>query len=149
VAVLKRELLPTSLLVTPNVPEAEALSGRTIESDAGVEEAARVIAGFGVAGVLIKGGHLLGPPDDTLFWDGQITRFPAERIETPRPVHGTGCLYSAAIAAYLARGAAVPAACESAKRFVEQAIRTALALGRGSLICPLGGEEPSGARVVR
>lgn len=136
VTVLKRRLLPQALAITPNVPEAEALSGIQIHDEASLHEAARHIAGLGVKAVIIKGGHLPGEPVDTLFFEGRFWQFPGQRVEGP-PVHGTGCLYSAALTARVALGDALPEACLAAKELVARAISDALALGRGNRLAIL------------
>jgi hydroxymethylpyrimidine kinase/phosphomethylpyrimidine kinase len=133
---LRERLLPQSVVVTPNVPEAEALSGISITGPTQVADAARMIAGFGVRAVVIKGGHLNGAPTDTLYWDGQIIEFPGERLGGD-PVHGTGCLFSAALTAYLAAGRTIPEACGDAKEFTAKAIRQAVTLGKGSRLAVL------------
>ena len=128
---LRDRLLPCAALVTPNVPEAEALTGLKIESLAQAREAARRIFDFGPAAVLVKGGHLPGDATDVLFTGTEWHEFPAARIET-RHTHGTGCTYSAAITAELAKGTPLPAAVARAKAFIGEAIRTNPGLGRGS-----------------
>ncbi|MCC2671708.1 MAG: phosphomethylpyrimidine kinase [Armatimonadetes bacterium] len=133
IASLKRRLLPQTRCVTPNVPEAEALSGVQITDEASLREAALRILELGVAAVLIKGGHLPGEPVDRLFCDDEVFEFPGLRIEGP-PVHGTGCLFSAALAARLALGDPLPAACDAAKGLVTTGIRRAVRLGKGSLL---------------
>lgn len=127
---LIRRILPLALVVTPNLPEATALTDRPIGSEAEMEEAARRIHALGPAWVLVKGGHLKGPAVDLLYDGREVQRFVAPRIPTPH-THGTGCTYSAAIAAGLARGATVPAAVDEGKRYVTAAIRAGFALGRG------------------
>jgi hydroxymethylpyrimidine/phosphomethylpyrimidine kinase len=135
---LRRELLPAAVIVTPNLDEARALTGREIRTADDMEEAALWIHGFGSKYVYIKGGHLDGDAVDVLF-DGQVfTRLQQERIET-RDLHGTGCVLSAAMAAYLARGESVLSAVRNAKEFVTVAIRNSLRLGAGQGPCdPLG-----------
>ena len=97
------ELLPLALVVTPNLPEAAVLADMAVETEADMEEAARRIAALGPRHVLVKGGHLKDSATD-LLWDGRaLTRFPAPRVQGPA-THGTGCTFSAAIAAGLARG---------------------------------------------
>jgi len=127
---LAKRLLPTALLVTPNLLEAAALSGRVVEDLAGMEDAARAIGDLGVKSVLVKGGHLAGQAVDVLWTDGEIYRFESDRFATPH-THGTGCVYSAAITARLARGDDLPTAVQRAKRFVTNAIRTNPGLGHG------------------
>ncbi len=129
-AALRDELLPLATLLTPNVPEAEALAGSPIRSMADMRAAAQRICGMGVRAVLIKGGHLKGDAIDVLFDGGTFTEFPAPRLET-RNTHGTGCTYSAAIAAGLALGLPLLGAVGRAKRFVHEAIRTNPGLGHG------------------
>ena len=127
---IRDELLPRAALLTPNIPEAEALAGIRIATRAHARDAARAIAAMGARGVLVKGGHLEGDPIDLLFDGETIHEFPAPRIHT-RHTHGTGCTYSAAIAAGLALGLPLLEAVARAKRFVHAAIRTNPGLGRG------------------
>lgn len=127
---LAKRLLPSALLVTPNLLEAAALSGRVVEDVADMEDAARAIADLGVKNVLVKGGHLAGQAIDILWTGAEIHRFVSDRCDTPH-THGTGCVYSAAITARLARGDDLPTAVQRAKRFVTNAIRTNPGLGHG------------------
>jgi hydroxymethylpyrimidine/phosphomethylpyrimidine kinase len=130
-SVLMDLLLPRATLVTPNLHEATALAGRPVRTPGEMEEAARRIHDRCGAAVLVKGGHLDGEAADLLF-DGVESRwYRAPRLETIH-THGTGCTYSAAITACLARGLALPAAVERAKQFITEAIRTNPGLGRGS-----------------
>ncbi len=124
-------LLPRAALVTPNLAEAAALAEMNVFDLATMREAAVRIAEFGVRSVLVKGGHLEGPAVDLLLHDGQFTEFTAPRLDT-RHTHGTGCTYSAAITAHLARGLDVVEAVRHAKAFVHSAIQTAPGLGAGS-----------------
>jgi hydroxymethylpyrimidine kinase/phosphomethylpyrimidine kinase len=135
-AALKQRLLPRALAVTPNVPEAEALSGGPVTDGDSLRAAARRIGALGVPAVIIKGGHLPGEPVDLLFWQEQFYEFPGARIAGDAPVHGTGCLYSAALAARLALGDPLPEACRWAKMLVERAIRGSVSLGKGSRLAP-------------
>jgi hydroxymethylpyrimidine/phosphomethylpyrimidine kinase len=137
VQMLRAELLPLAHVVTPNVPEAKALSGKRIESDADLKDAARRIHDMGAAAVLITGGHrppTTGhrPPEvvDVLFDGHHFLEFHSARIETPG-THGTGCTFAAAVAAYLALGRPLADAAERAQRYVAAAIRNQLAIGRG------------------
>jgi hydroxymethylpyrimidine/phosphomethylpyrimidine kinase len=128
---LKTELLRQAFLVTPNIPEAEALSGVTIQRDEDRHEAARRIAALGVTAVLIKGGHF--PTDDIrdlLYERGEFIEFRHARVPG-RHTHGTGCTFSAAITAQLALGRTLPDAISLAQRYVAEAIRHAPDLGRG------------------
>lgn len=128
--VLIQELLPLATVVTPNIPEAEAILHRSIETLADMEEAARAIHALGPQNVLIKGGHRTGDATDILY-DGHILmRFEAPRIPT-KNTHGTGCTLSSAIAANLARGLSMKQAVASAKRYITVAIEHALPIGKG------------------
>jgi hydroxymethylpyrimidine/phosphomethylpyrimidine kinase len=130
IAALRDELLPLAALLTPNVPEAEALAGWKIRSLDDMRDAAGRICRMGARAVLIKGGHLEGEPVDVLFDGAGFTEFPAPRLDT-RHTHGTGCTYSAAIAAGLAHGLPMQEAVGRAKKFVHEAIRSNPGLGRG------------------
>jgi hydroxymethylpyrimidine/phosphomethylpyrimidine kinase len=130
VEALVHELLPLAMVLTPNVPEAEVLVGRELSSDADLRGAAREIVGMGPRGVVMKGGHRDGPATD-LFFDGHdFLVLRSERFDTPN-THGTGCTFSAAIAAGLARGLGVEDAVGEAKRYVTEAIRFSQPLGAG------------------
>ncbi len=131
VDVMTRELFPLASLVTPNVHEAERLTGLTIVTVDDAKAAAAKIVGLGCRAVLLKGGHLAGAPATDVLYDGTMwTVIPGEWIDT-KHTHGTGCTYSAAIAARLARGASLAEAIRAAKRYVTEAIRHSLAIGRG------------------
>jgi hydroxymethylpyrimidine/phosphomethylpyrimidine kinase len=126
-------VVPLAYVVTPNLREAEILSGIGIDSDAAVEEAARAIHGLGGRNVLIKGGHLEGAATDVLF-DGSIfVRYTVPRVPVG-DVHGTGCTLSAAIASALALGLRLPEAVEAAKRYVTRGIATSFGRGKGSAL---------------
>lgn len=127
---LAKHLLPLAMLVTPNLHEASELAGIPVNDPASMEEAARRIADFGARGILVKGGHLGGVALDLLYWEGEFQQFASNRIDTPH-THGTGCTFSAAITAELAKGRSVPAAVGTAKRFVTRAIETNPGLGKG------------------
>jgi hydroxymethylpyrimidine kinase/phosphomethylpyrimidine kinase len=127
---LMRELLPLARLVTPNIPEAERLTGLRIADEDAMREAAHVLRGMGARAVLVKGGHLQGEAVDLLDDGGHIQTFRAARIHTTS-THGTGCTLSAAIAASLARGLSLEAAVAAAKSFVTRAISGAPSLGHG------------------
>ena len=127
---LIERILPLALVVTPNLPEAESLSGIPVASRPDMEEAARRIHRLGPRYVLVKGGHLKGDAID-LLWNGKVfTAFRAPRIDSGN-THGTGCTLSAAIAAGLARGQAIGDAIRDAKAYVTRAIREGFAAGRG------------------
>jgi hydroxymethylpyrimidine/phosphomethylpyrimidine kinase len=128
---LKTELLRQAFLVTPNIPEAEALSGVRIRTDADRHEAARRIGEMGVTAVLIKGGHY--PSDDIvdlLLEHGEFVEFRNTRVPG-RHTHGTGCTFSAAITSQLALGRTLREAIPLAQRYVADAIRQAPDLGKG------------------
>jgi len=124
-------LLPRAYLITPNLREAAVLSGLEVCDAAGMRRAAERLVEMGAKAVLVKGGHLEGSATDVLYADGRWHEFPAERISTVH-THGTGCTYSAAITAELARGTPLPEAVARAKAFITAAIRTNPGLGRGS-----------------
>jgi hydroxymethylpyrimidine/phosphomethylpyrimidine kinase len=133
---LRDLLVSKATLVTPNLHEAAELAGMRVRSPDEMKEAALRIAQFGARAVLIKGGHLEGPDFeaetvDILYLNGVFTEFRAPRIDT-RHTHGTGCTYSAAITAFLARGMPLPDAVSRGKRFIDAAIRTGPGLGAGS-----------------
>ncbi len=125
------DLLPYAALVTPNLAEAEVLTGLAVASAADMRRAAAKLHELGARSVLVKGGHLAGDQAvDVLLHEGAYTELCALRIDTQH-THGTGCAYSAAITALLACGLALPAAVARAKDFVTAAIRTNPGLGRG------------------
>ena len=128
--VLVQELLPLATVVTPNIPEAEAIIGRSIVTFADMEEAARVIHAMGPQHVLLKGGHRADDATDILFDGHRFVRFEAPRVPT-KNTHGTGCTLSSAIAANLARGLSVEQAVGAAKRYITVAIEHALPIGKG------------------
>ncbi len=130
VEILRQVLLPQAYLLTPNLPEAAALTGLPVESEADMELVIRRLRELGPRNVLLKGGHLPETAVDLLLAGEQLYRFPAERIES-RNTHGTGCSYAAAIATFLAQGEPLLSAVERAKRFISEAIRTATDLGSG------------------
>ena len=127
---LKHRLLPCAALVTPNLPEAEALSGMVIRTEEDMNKAGDRILEFGCQAVLVKGGHLPGEPADILRCHGDGTSYRGTRVPT-RHTHGTGCTYSAAIAASLALGFTLPEAILSSRQYVQRAIETAPHLGNG------------------
>ncbi|MDQ1591042.1 MAG: hydroxymethylpyrimidine/phosphomethylpyrimidine kinase [Pyrinomonadaceae bacterium] len=130
-AALKSELLPLARVVTPNLPEAERLTGLEIKTETDMRRAAALLREMGARAVLVKGGHLSGDEAIDLLDDGgHVELFRAPRIETDS-THGTGCTLAAAIAACLARGMNLGDAVGAAKRFVTEAIRRSPQLGRG------------------
>lgn len=131
VAALKEVLIPLATLVTPNLPEAEVLTGREIGSVEGQKAAADALLGLGCEAVLVKGGHLPGDLIfDVLATQETIHIFSSPRIET-RHTHGTGCTLASAIAALLAQGVELTAAVATARDYVHEAIRTAPGFGKG------------------
>ena len=131
VEALMRELIPLALIVTPNIHEAQQLSGIEIKTLADARKAAKVIHKLGCRTVLIKGGHLLEDRATDLLYDGQFFEiFKGEFIDTPH-THGTGCTYASAIAAQLALGKALSQAVKAAKAYVTEAIRHGLPIGHG------------------
>ncbi len=129
--VLVRNLFPKARLITPNLPEAEVLTGLSIQEPADMRRAALRLREMGAAAVLIKGGHLDSDATDVLLDGDAWHEYRAERIET-RHTHGTGCTYSAAITSCLALGLPLPVAVRRAKAFITEAIRTNPGLGAGS-----------------
>ncbi len=127
----RTRLIPGVFLVTPNLAEAEALTGLATRSVRDMRRAAESIRAMGAKAVLVKGGHLAASATDVLLAEDQWYEFPAEHLET-RHTHGSGCTYSAAITAELAKGTALVEAVSRAKRFITEAIRTNPGLGGGS-----------------
>jgi hydroxymethylpyrimidine/phosphomethylpyrimidine kinase len=120
--VLVDRLLPICTIVTPNLPEAEALLGRPIAGRAEMPAAAEELAALGARAVLLKGGHLPGPASPDLLWEGGVaTWLEGDRIAAAHS-HGTGCALSAAIGAGLARRDSLPDACRAAKAYVRLAL---------------------------
>ena len=133
VEALRRLLLPLSLVITPNLPEAERLTGLSIETRGDMREAARRLHDMGARYVVVKGGHVKADPAravDVVFDGARFTEIEAPRIATPH-THGTGCTFSAAIAAYLARGLEPLDAIRRAKAFITRAIQAAVPVGAG------------------
>lgn len=127
---LIRRIIPLATVLTPNIPETEAITGISVHTPDDMKRAAELISSMGAKSVLIKGGHLSGDALD-IFYDGSsFTEFCSKRIDTPN-THGTGCTYSSAIAAQLAKGAELKAAVAAAKKYVTTAIEHSLELGRG------------------
>jgi hydroxymethylpyrimidine/phosphomethylpyrimidine kinase len=128
---MRAELFPRAYVVTPNAAEAEALAGIPVRTLEQAREAAKRIAALGPRAVIVKGGHLDTADAIDVFYDGQqFVELRAERINT-RHTHGTGCTFSAAIAANLALGLTLAEAVSRAKIYLTEAIRRAPGLGRG------------------
>ncbi|MEW6686497.1 MAG: bifunctional hydroxymethylpyrimidine kinase/phosphomethylpyrimidine kinase [Candidatus Edwardsbacteria bacterium] len=124
---LIKKLLPLTWLITPNIEEAKIITGVEIKNLTTMKKAARVINQMGSKNVLIKGGHLTGKPLDLLFNGKSFRTYEDERL--PKEMHGTGCAFSAAITALLAKGESLEKSVEKAKMFVNRAIADSLCLG--------------------
>lgn len=130
IGAIRDRLMPLARVITPNALEAEALTGLTIATVEDQRRAARMLVELGARATIVKGGHLAGPAVD-IFWDGrEMIELYADRIAT-RHTHGTGCTFSAAIAANLALGADLVSAARAAKTYVTRAIANAPGLGHG------------------
>ena len=130
VKTLSEELLPLAVVATPNIPEAEILSGMKIAGESGMTKTAEKIASrFGCA-VLLKGGHMINDANDYLFSGGTGSWFTGRRIDTHN-THGTGCTLSSAIAANLAKGYTLSEAVSLAKEYISGALGAMLNLGKG------------------
>jgi len=139
---LQAELLPLAALVTPNLPEAAVLAGMGVGSVREMQAAAKRIREYGVAAVLIKGGHLGGDPVDLLLDESGFTEFPSERIAVS-DVHGTGCVLSAAIATELAKGAALHEAVQRGRAMTIASIGAAVQIGRGKKFAHPYSQQPA------
>ena len=128
---LKTELLPLAEVVTPNIPEAEILSDRTITNAEEMRDAAKSIHDAYGCAVLLKGGHRVNDANDLLYDGVTFTWFEGRRIDNPN-THGTGCTLSSAIAANLAKGFALPESVRRAKDYISGALAAMLDLGQGS-----------------
>jgi hydroxymethylpyrimidine/phosphomethylpyrimidine kinase len=131
IAMMRSELLRRAFVVTPNIPEAEALAGIEIRDDGARESAARRILKLGPSAVIIKGGHLASPTIRDLLYDGhRFTEFTGPRVET-RSTHGTGCTFAAAITSHLALGRSLAEAVPLAQEYVRGAMQAGPDIGRG------------------
>jgi len=134
IEMLCAKLLPLARVVTPNVPEAEVLSGTRIASDDDLKDAARRIHDMGAAAVIVTGGHRPGGDViDVLFDGGSFSEFRVPRLDASE-LHGTGCTYAAAVAAHLALGDVLHDAASRAQRYVAASIADSLAIGRGARV---------------
>ena len=131
VQTLIEELLPVSALVTPNIPEAQVLSGLTIESKEDMIAAAKQIGDRYHCAVLLKGGHSINDANDLLYANGELVWFEGRRIDNPN-THGTGCTLSSAIASNLAKGFTLAESVQRAKDYISGALAAMLDLGEGS-----------------
>ena len=125
------ELLPVATLVTPNIPEAQILSGMSIDNKEDMEKAAKTISDNFNCSVLIKGGHSVNDANDLLYSDGTMQWFEGKRINNPN-THGTGCTLSSAIASNLAKGFPLSVSVQRAKEYISDALEAQLDLGKGS-----------------
>lgn len=130
VSTLMGELLPLATLVTPNIPEAEILSGMPVSGKESMVRAARQISGTYGCAILLKGGHSIDDANDLLFTDGECCWLEGRRIDNPN-THGTGCTLSSAIAANLAKGFGLAEAVKKSKDYISGAIAAKLDLGKG------------------
>ena len=128
---LKSELLPLADVITPNIPEAEVLSGMTIKNEDDMVNAAKVICEKLGCSVLCKGGHQINDANDLLYRNGSYVWFKGKRIDNPN-THGTGCTLSSAIASNLAKGEDMDSAVKNAKDYISGALAAMLDLGKGS-----------------
>ena len=131
VQTLIEELLPVAALVTPNIPEAQVLSGMTIENKENMIDAAKQIGDSYHCSVLLKGGHSINDANDLLYANGEMVWFEGKRINNPN-THGTGCTLSSAIASNLAKGFTLVDSVQRAKNYISGALSAQLDLGRGS-----------------
>ncbi len=131
VELLTKRLMPLVDVITPNIPEAEVLSGITVNSKAEMVQAAEKIAEYYHGAILIKGGHLTGSSDDLLYEPSGLYWYETPRIDNPN-THGTGCTLSSAIACNLAHGIDIPKSIALAKEYLTGALSSGLDLGRGS-----------------
>ena len=131
VKTLVEKLLPVATLVTPNIPEAQVLSGKTIESKEDMLSAAKFIGDTYGCAVLLKGGHSINDANDLLYANGEMVWFEGKRINNPN-THGTGCTLSSAIASNLAKGFDLVMSVKRAKDYISDALSAQLDLGQGS-----------------
>ena len=131
VGVMKEKLLPLATVITPNIPEAQILSGMTIENEQQMEQAAKQIGDSCGCAVLCKGGHSINDANDLLYADGEFTWFHGKRIDNPN-THGTGCTLSSAIASNLAKGYDLKTSIQRAKDYISGALASMMNLGHAS-----------------
>ena len=130
VSTMREKLFPIVTLLTPNIPEAEAISGLEIKNENHMEEAARIIMDMGVKNVLVKGGHLTGDAVDYLCTPEGVHKLACKRVDSPN-THGTGCTLSSAITANLAHGMDMLSAVTKAKNYITEAIEKSFTVGKG------------------
>lgn len=127
---LIEKLIPLAHIVTPNIPEAEVLTGEKITSPEDMERACRRILDMGCKTVVVKGGHLMKDAEDVLFDGKKFYHLKTKRIRS-RNTHGTGCTFSAAITSYLAKGQTTSEAVTAAKKYITKAIEHSYSIGKG------------------
>ncbi|MDQ0299973.1 hydroxymethylpyrimidine/phosphomethylpyrimidine kinase [Salibacterium salarium] len=131
-SLMKERLFPLAKVVTPNIDEAKLLTGLDIQSQEEAKQAAeQIVEEMGAAAAVVKGGHFTGEATDILYYNGEFEFLTAERTDT-KHTHGTGCTFSAAIAARLARGMTVNEAVSESKTFISAAIKETLGIGKGN-----------------
>ena len=128
---LTSKLLPLATVITPNIPEAQVLSGITVTNKDEMEKAAKYIGDTYGCAVLLKGGHSINDANDLLYSDGKMAWFEGKRIDNPN-THGTGCTLSSAIASNLAKGFTLEESIKRAKEYIQGALEAMLDLGKGS-----------------
>ena len=128
--VMVKKLFPLAALITPNLPEAETLSGMKIKSDGDYRKVAEKLLSFGLRAVVIKGGHRSGDAND-FFFDGKKAFWLRARRAKAKAVHGSGCIFSAAIGAHLAQGRPLLASVQAAKKFMNRLLASPFKPGRG------------------
>ena len=131
IKILKKELIPKTLLITPNIPETEILTNVKIKNKNDLEFAANILSNYGAKNILIKGGHKRSNNIEDLFFDGKkINIFKNKKIKT-KNTHGTGCTLSSAIATFLSCGKPLKKSCELGIKYVNHAIKSNLNYGKG------------------
>ena len=128
---MEAKLLPMGTLITPNIPEAEILTGLSVKTEEDMKKAAKELTLRTGAAVLVKGGHRESDAADILFRDGCFTRFSSPRIDNPN-THGTGCTLSSAAACHLAEGKSPEESIKRAKEYLNGALKAKLDLGKGN-----------------
>ena len=128
---MTQTLLPLATLVTPNIPEAEVLSGTVIHTKEDMLAAAKLIGDKSGISVLLKGGHSINDANDLLYTDGKFVWFEGRRVDNPN-THGTGCTLSSAIASNLAKGFTLEESVKRSKDYISGALGAMLDIGRGS-----------------
>ena len=131
VETLKRKLIPLASLLTPNIPEAQALTGLVVDNENDMCKAVKTIGDTYCCAVLLKGGHSISDANDILYSQGEYHYFKGKRIDNPN-THGTGCTLSSAIASNLAKGYSIVQSIKRAKEYISGALEAMLDLGKGS-----------------